>query len=107
VQKTQLTDRVKALNLKWSVVKRWVAQNFGLNDLNKLTEKQYSLLDKELEKLVGGPASNQDPSFEEVLRMAKLAKVEEDRELVLDLARELLEDQWGEIERVLGGSDHE
>jgi hypothetical protein len=101
-QKAQLTSRVKALNLRWSVVKRWVAQNFGLNDLNKLTSKQYSLLDKELEKLAGGPASNQGPSFEEILRMARLSKAEEDRELVLDLARELPGDQRAEVERALG-----
>jgi hypothetical protein len=39
--------------------------------------------------------------FEEVLRLAKLARAEEDREMVLDLARELPEDQRGEVERVL------
>jgi hypothetical protein len=39
--------------------------------------------------------------FEEVMRLAKLAKREEDRELVQDLARELTKEQRGEIERVL------
>jgi ERF superfamily len=100
-QKARLTSRVKALNLKWSVVKRWVAQNFGLNDLNKLTEKQYSSLDKELEKLASGPACAQGPSFEEALRLAKLAEGKDDRELVQDLARTLTPEQRSEVERVL------
>jgi ERF superfamily len=46
-------------------------------------------------------------SFEEVLRLAHLARVEEDREVVLDLARELPPEQRVEVERVLAGLEED
>jgi hypothetical protein len=54
-----------------------------------------------LARLNGGKRQPVLP-FIEVLRLAKLAKGEEDREAVRDLARELTETEWCEIEEVLG-----
>jgi hypothetical protein len=45
--------------------------------------------------------ANGGPSFEEILRLAKLASTEEDREVVQDLARELTPEQREEAERML------